>query len=110
MKYRNKCIFPSLFFIPIIAGILCFDLTGAFNYTDSPFLITFLIYVVFVFIQQSQSKFTFSIAILLLIYTGLSYIPTNASLVTERFGEWFYLFFVFGIIQYTKDIWFLKEK
>ncbi|EKD67865.1 MAG: hypothetical protein ACD_48C00176G0001 [uncultured bacterium] len=109
MKNRNKLIFPSLFLIPAIAGILCMDLAGIFNYTDNPFFFVFAVYVIFVFIQRSQSRFTFSIAMLLLIYMGLSYIPAAASRATERFGEWFYLFFVFGLIQYGREIYIRRK-
>lgn len=105
MKNRNKIIFPSLFLVPLVAGIIFLDLAGTFNYSDLPFLFAFVIYFVFVFIQRVQSKATFSVALLLLIYMGLSYIPAGPSRVTERFGEWFFLFFVYGLIQYVKDIW-----
>lgn len=104
MKHRNKLIFPSLFLIPVIAGIILVDLAGTFNYSDLPFLFAFVVYIVFVLIQRSQSKLTFSITMLLLIYTGLSYIPTGPSVITERFGEWFYLFFFFGLVQYIKEV------
>jgi hypothetical protein len=98
-----------LLLVPAIAGILFMDLAGAFNYTDFPFLIAFVIYAVFVFIQRVQSKATFSVALLLLIYMGLSYIPAGASPTTERFGEWFYLFLVFGLIQYFIEIFHGKK-
>jgi hypothetical protein len=79
------------------------DLAGTFNYSDLPFLFAFTIYIIFVLIQRTQSKAAFIVALLLLIYTGLSYLPTGASPTTERFGEWLYLFFVFGLIQYGKE-------
>lgn len=101
---RHRLIFPSLVLIPVIAGVLFADIAVAFNYSDLPFLIAFVIYTVFILIQRSRSSLTFSIAMLLLIYMGLSYIPTGASRVTERFGEWFYLFFLFGLIQYAIEI------
>lgn len=103
MKNRNKIIFPSLLLIPAMACVIYMDLAGTFGYTDLPFLLAFALYIVFVLIQQSQSRLTFVIAILLLIYTGLSYVPAGAAVLTERFGEWFYLYFVFGLIQYCRE-------
>lgn len=110
MKNGNRFILPSLFLVPIVAGIIFLDLGGAFNYTDAPFLIAFIIYIIFVMVQRLQSKPTFTVALLFLIYTGLSYIPTGASRVTERFGEWFYLFFLLGLIQYTWEVWHNKRE
>jgi len=104
MKNKNKLIFPSLFLMPIMACVLFVDLAGTFNYGDISFAIVFALYIIFIAIQHAKSKTTFVIAFLFLIWMGLSYLPTGAGQVTERFGEWFYLFFLFGIVQYTYEV------
>lgn len=102
---KNKFIYISYFLATCIAVILLLDLAGVFRYGDLPFVMAYSLYCLFVYIQKSASKVTFSIAIVLLGYMALSYIPAGASQVTERFGEWFYLFFLFGLIQYVKEVW-----
>lgn len=106
MKKRNKfAILFSLALIPLIFGILFVDLAGTFSYSDLPFVFAFSVYMLFVFIQGSTSKATFIMTLYLLIIMGLSYVQTGPGVITERFGEWFYLFFVFGLVQYTKEAW-----
>lgn len=81
------------------------DLAGFFNYTDLPFVIAFLFYFLFLYIQKGTSKISFGMALCFLIFMGLSYIPTGAGRITERMGEWLYLFLVAGLIQYTQEAW-----
>jgi hypothetical protein len=104
MKRKNSLILLSLFLFPMIAGVVLFDLAGGFNFSDLPFLLAFLLYGIFVLFQRSGSKVAFGLALLFLIYTGLSYVPAGTARTTERFGEWFYLFFVFGLIQYAVEL------
>ena len=40
---------------------------------------------------------------------GLSYVKTGSGEVTERMGEWFYLFFLAGIIHYSKEAWSIHD-
>ena len=106
MEKRNKfAILFSFALIPIIFGILFVDLAGTFSYSDVPFVLAFVIYILFVIIQRSSSRGTFIMTLYLLILMGLSYVKTGPGAITERFGEWFYLFFVFGLIQYAKEAW-----
>jgi hypothetical protein len=56
-------------------------------------------------IQHRLSKLSFVIAVFFLISMGLSYTKTGPGVITERMGEWFYLFFIFGLIQYAKEAW-----
>jgi hypothetical protein len=102
---KNKFIYISFFLVPCIAGILLLDLAGVFNYGDIPFVLAFILYGLFVIIQRSSSNVTFRIALTLLLYVCLSYIPSGASQITERFGEWFYLSFFFGLAQYIVETW-----
>lgn len=106
MKKRNKfVILFSLALVPLIFGILFVDLAGTFSYSDLPFVLAFAIYILFVVIQRSSSRATFVMTLYLLILMGLSYVQTGPDAITERFGEWFYLFLAFGLVQYTKELW-----
>lgn len=106
MKKRNRfVVLFSLALIPLVAGILFADLAGTFSYSDLPFVLAFAIYILFVVIQRSSGWSSFIMTLYLLILMGLSYVQTGSGAITERFGEWFYLFFVFGLIQYTKEAW-----
>lgn len=98
----------SLCIIPLIFGVMFADLAGTFSYSDMPFAAVFVLYTVFVIVQHMKSKATFNIALFLLIWMAFSYIPTGAGRTTERIGEWFYLFFIFGLIQYTREAWHTK--
>lgn len=110
MKRKSRLIFLSLFIFPVIAGIVLSDLAGSFQYSDIPFLLVFSLYIMFVIIQRSQSVLTFKLSLAFLIYMGLSYIPVGAAGTTERIGEWFYLLFVFGLVQYAKETLFFKRR
>lgn len=103
MKGNKIIILLSLSLVPLMVVVLTLDLADVFNYSDLPFFLMFLIYSFIVLIQRSSSKMSFFLALILLSYMALSYIPSGASATTERFGEWFYLFFVFGLIQYIKE-------
>jgi 2-polyprenyl-3-methyl-5-hydroxy-6-metoxy-1,4-benzoquinol methylase len=102
MKFNKTLIFFSWTLIPFFLGILFLDLAGSFSYSDWAFGLGFGIYSVIVLIQNASSEVTFTIALLLVLFMGLSYVPTGASVITERLGEWFYLFFVFGLLQSLK--------
>ncbi len=108
--HRSGLIFFSLFLLLAIPAVVFMDIAGTFSFTDRAFLFGFSVYALFVLIQKTGSRASFGISFTLLFWMGLSYIPTGASIVTERIGEWFFLFFLFGLIQYTKEVWFLKTK
>lgn len=103
MKRDNRIILMSLFIIPLIFGVVFVDLAGVFSFSDMPFAIAFILYILFVIIQHPKSNVSFTLALSLLIWMGLSYIPTGAGIVTERIGEWFYLFLVFGLVQSARE-------
>ena len=105
MKIINKLIFPSLLIIPFMFGIIFIDLVGTFFFSDVPFALVLALYLIFVLIQRAKSRTTFVFVLFFIIWMGLSYIPTGAGQTTERVGEWFYLFFVFGLIQYAIESW-----
>lgn len=88
--------------VAILLTIIFLDIAGAFSHSDLPFLAVFLTF-------SLGRKGTFAFALFLLAWMGLSYIPTGAGAVTERIGEWFYLFFVFGLIQYGYEVFRLRK-
>lgn len=102
---RSKYILFSFFVLLMVFLTIIADFAGFFNYSDVPFVIAFLFYFLFLFIQKGTSKISFGIVLCFLVFMGLSYIPTGAGRITERMGEWFYLFFVVGLIQYVKEAW-----
>ena len=86
-------------------GLIVFlDLAGTFSFSDIPFIVVFVLYFIFRLIQNSPSKVSFVITIYFLMAMGLSYIKTGPGSITERMGEWFYLFFIVGLIQYLREI------
>jgi|SRR3989344_1570407 len=109
MKRSRISIVCSFFLIALLAGIIGLDLVGVFNNSDVPFLLSFIVYFMVILIQRSSSRLTFVISLLCLILMGLSYIPTADGHITERFGEWFYIFFVFGLIQYALEVFHEKK-
>lgn len=102
---RSKYILWSFFVLLMVFLTIVADFAGLFNYSDLPFAIAFLFYFLFLFLQKGTSKVSFSMALCFLVFMGLSYIPTGAGRITERMGEWLYLFFVAGLIQYAKEAW-----
>lgn len=105
MKKSKPLILLSLFTLFLIAIVVFADLAEVFRYSDLPFFIAFFLYGIVTLIQLSSSRTSFILSLLFLLYTGLSYIPTGPSRTTERFAEWFYLFFVFGLVQYGREVW-----
>lgn len=99
----------SSFIIPTIFGIVFADIAGLFSQTDLPFVLAFLLYLLFVFTQKSSSRVSFGFAMFFLIWMGLSYIPTGPSGVTERIGEWFFLSFVLGLLHYGYEVYRLRQ-
>jgi hypothetical protein len=60
-------------------------------------------------LRRASSRVSFFFALILVIYMGILYITYGAVRVTERTGEWFFLFFLLGIIQYAKETWFGRK-
>lgn len=109
MQKPKLLVIFSLFLIPFIAGIVFLDLAGNFSFSDFPFALTFGTFFVFMLIQRGTSKASFVIALYFLITMGLSYLQSGTGQITERLGEWFYLFFLVGILQYIKEAWSIKD-
>ena len=99
IKRRQSIILFSFLLIPVMFGLLFLDLAGIFMHSDFPFLLMFVIYGMYIIIQRSSSRTSFMMALYLLIIMGLSYIKTGPVIITERLGEWFYIFFIFGLLQ-----------
>lgn len=105
MKRPKFLILLSFLLIPTVMGIYCFDLLGGFNFADKAFVIALAIYSIFIFIQHSTSKFTFVLSLFFLVIMGLYYVPSGVVPKTERMGEWFYVFFLTGLIHSLKEVW-----
>lgn len=88
----------------LIIPIVFADIAAFFSYSDAPFILGFLIAL-----KTIGRKTAFVFSFFLLLWMGFSYIPTGASAVTERIGEWFYLFFVYGLIQYAYEMYRLRK-
>ncbi|MBU2544293.1 hypothetical protein KJ618_02385 [Patescibacteria group bacterium] len=103
MKRNKFIILFSYFLFLVMVGVVFADLGSAFSFSDLPFVLVFSVFFVFMIIQRGTSKIVFVSASYFLITMGLSYVRTGSSVITERLGEWFYLFFLVGILQYTKE-------
>lgn len=91
--------------ILVIAALIAIDVTEAFTFSDVPFLIGFVIYTIAVRKAHADFRWSFGITCLLLLLAWCFYIPTGAGIVTERLAVWFYLFFLYGLIQYWIRVW-----
>ncbi len=109
-KVNNRIIIPvSLFLIAAMIGIVVMDLLYKFGNYDTPFMLEFVLYLLYTFLRRSTSKLTFIVVILFIVSMGISYITAGSTRLTERFGEWFYLYFIFGLIQYGREFWLTKN-
>ncbi len=104
MKKNNIKRFSVQFFLSILV-IVIVDIMGVFSYSDMSFVITFLLYFWVIRSRRNTSRISFICALMLLFIMACFYVLTGAGKITERIGEWFYLFFVFGLIQYIKESW-----
>ncbi len=95
----------SYVILPAIFILIFIDLAGAFLYNDVPFLLALILYGMFTVVHRSSSRLTLMLAVFILVWMGLSYVPTGAGTVTERIGEWFYIFCAAGLIQYLKEVY-----
>jgi len=105
MKNNTFLLVFSYMLLPLLFGVVFLDFAGIFGYSDFAFVCAFSLYILFFVIQKGTSRTSFILSLFFLIIMGLSYIPTGFGSLTERMGEWFYLFFVFGLLQYTKEAW-----
>lgn len=105
MKRSKWLIFVSFVIILSIFGIVFLDLADVFSFSDLPFLLILVLYCLFVLIQRCSSRSGFLISLYFLICMGLSNSTTGASRITERMGEWFYIFFLIALVHFTKDAW-----
>jgi len=92
-----------------ILGFILADLHYMFGNYDTPFIVAFGLYVLVVFFRHASSKVSFICASILVLCMGILYGVYGPIRITERTGEWFYLFFLMGIIQYAKETWFAKN-
>jgi 2-polyprenyl-3-methyl-5-hydroxy-6-metoxy-1,4-benzoquinol methylase len=108
MKRNRWIMLISLFLVPLLFGVFITDLAGAFSFSDVPFAIALVLYILFIILQRSTSKTTFFITILFLLLMGLMYVPTGSGSITERIGVWFCVFFLLAMVQYRIET--LKEQ
>lgn len=99
----------SLMLIIGIAIMIIADLRYSFGNYDTAFVTVLLLDILYLFIHRS-TKFNVLLAVLLVVGMSISYIHSGSIRLTERMGEWFYIFFVFGLIQYGKETFFGKNK
>lgn len=105
MTKRNAVLLLSALLPCIIAILIGADLMGKFGNSDTAFAAAMSLYILYTFRKRLPSSVTFSIVILFVIGMGISYMMQGSERLTERFGEWFYLFFLFGLVQYFYETW-----
>jgi hypothetical protein len=103
MKKTANSILFSFFIIFLIFAVVYADVGGWFGFADVSFAIVLFLYVLYVYIQNTKSSTTFAFSLFFLVWMGLSYAPTGAGIVTERIGEWFYIFFLLACVQSVID-------
>ena len=98
---RDKIIHTVwLLLIPVIVGIMVMDLQYRFGNSDLPFFLAIGAYILFVVLSRVQSKTTIKIVLCTVLVMGVNYMDSGASRSTERLGEWFYIYFLIGFVQY----------
>ncbi len=102
-KRHNLAIAISIMVTLFITGVIVADFFYKFGNGDLPFLLVFVPYTVLCVIQRKSSRLTFEIVLLLVLFMAYSYIVNGEFRLTERIGEWFYLFLVFGLVQYMRE-------
>lgn len=90
-------------------GVIFADVAGYFRFADISFLVAFILYLSGLVVAKKASGWAFGIAVALLMATWGAYVVTGTDVVTERFAVWFYLFFLFGLFHYAKEIWMTKK-
>lgn len=103
MKRTKGLIVFSFLLFSSIFGIIFIDLAGVFSFSDIPFFLSIILITFFFVIQRFSSKMPFLLSLYFLIIMGLSYIISGVGYITERLGEWFYIYFLIGLIQYTVE-------
>ncbi len=105
MGYNFLAFVPFVF---VIIGIMYTDLLYKFGNRDIPFILVLVLYTLFVRVGKFSSKITISVSCVLVICMGVAYAMQGPVRLTERIGEWFYLFFVFSLIQYIYEMYRLR--
>lgn len=105
MKNSKMVKTSALLLLSVVVGIIVADLFGRFGISDLPFILAFGAYTVLIILRRIHHGATIAVASLFVALMGASYIIQGASGLTERMGEWFYLFFIFSLIQYAKEAW-----
>jgi hypothetical protein len=105
MKRNNWRAPVSLLLLLAVLGVVFADAVALFGYPDISFVVVFLLYFGSILAQKRGSRISFVYALLILLIMTCSYVLIGVVKITERLGEWFYLFFVFGLIQYTREAW-----
>ncbi|MCX8009193.1 MAG: hypothetical protein N3A54_05865 [Patescibacteria group bacterium] len=93
----------------LIVIVFLLDMLYKFGNYDIPFIVVFLAYFMLIHFAKLTSKITFLIIISLTILMGYFYIQQGAFRLTERIGEWFYVFLIVGIVQYAYEVFVIKK-
>lgn len=99
-----KIISSWIFFMAAMM-VFFLDIGGVFAYNDPAFFLFFLCYGFFTFLNKPGSTFSFILSFWFLFLMSLSFIPTSVGRTTERFGEWFFLMFLFSLLYRIKELW-----
>lgn len=99
MKRSKLIILFSFFILLLVFVTVVIDLGSFFGYTDIAFLIAFMLYFLFLFIQKASGKMSYGIAFYYLVLAGMSFIFKGNAFMTDRLVVWFYLFFLLASIQ-----------
>jgi hypothetical protein len=103
-KRNNYFIVFTVVTVLFLAAIFSADLLYKFGNYDTPFILAFVSYILYLIVTKSTSRKTFIIVLFLIICMGCCYMLTGPSRLTERIGQWFYHFFVLGMIQYVREV------
>ncbi len=98
-RFMISLLSVSFFFL-----IFFLDVKHFFSFSDVAFIVAICTYVFFINLERYSSKFTFILTIYFVLIMGVSYLQNGFDTITERIGEWFYIFFAIGLIQYSREL------
>ncbi len=104
MKINKHLYLVSILFLLSVFGVFFLDLARIFKFSDFSFSLASFLYILFILFNRSTSKLTFYISLFIVFFMGISYLQNGFDTITERIGEWLYIFFVFGLVQYAKEL------
>lgn len=103
---RKKTEYLLAIILGVISTFVYFDLRYAFGNYDTPFFIACGMYVFSIVLLRLTSRLTIGIVVLLITSMAIHYMLYGPVRLTERLGEWFFLFLCIGIVQYSFETFF----